>query len=112
MKIGYAHVSTHDQDLALQLDALEKIGCEKIYQEERTRSTKERPQLKKMLDQFRPDDVIVIWKLDRLARSLRDPVDLEMLPVWTSQVHGCSYQPYSIYGRGRDDRRWGLCAGS
>ncbi len=44
MKIGYARVSTQDQDLALQLDALEKIGCEQIYQEKRTGSTKERPQ--------------------------------------------------------------------
>src|SRR5215207_2088379 len=76
MKIGYARVSTHDQDLALQLDALEKIGCEKIYQEKATGSTRERPQLKKMLDQLHPDDVVIIWKLDRLARSLRDLVDL------------------------------------
>ena len=86
MKIGYARVSTHDQDLALQLDALSKIGCEKIYQEKRTGSTKERPQLKKMLDQIRADDVIVIWKLDRLARSLRDLVDL----VNTIQQAGAS----------------------
>ena len=71
MKIGYARVSTHDQDLALQLDALEKIGCEKIYQEKCTGSTRERPQLKKMLDQLRSDDVIVIWKLDRLALPTR-----------------------------------------
>ena len=86
MKIGYARVSTHDQDLALQLDALHKIGCEKIYQEKRTGSTKERPELKKMLDQIRSDDVIVIWKLDRLARSLRDLVDL----VNTIQQAGAS----------------------
>ncbi len=86
MKIGYARVSTQDQDLALQLDALSKIGCEQIYQEKRTGSTKERPQLKKMLDQLRPDDIIVIWKLDRLARSLRDLVDL----VNTIQQAGAS----------------------
>ena len=86
MKIGYARVSTQDQDLSLQLDALEKIGCEKIYQEKRTGSTKERPQLKKMLDQLRPDDVIVTWKLDRLARSLHDLVDL----VNTIQQAGAS----------------------
>lgn len=86
MKIGYARVSTQDQDLALQLDALHKMDCEKIYQEKRTGSTKERPQLKKMLDQLRPDDVVVIWKLDRLARSLRDLVDL----VNTIQQAGAS----------------------
>ena len=82
----HARVSTQDQDLALQLDALSKIGCEKIYQEKRTGSSTERPQLKKMLEQLRPDDIIVIWKLDRLARSLRDLVDL----VTTIQQTGAS----------------------
>ncbi|MHB8629198.1 MAG: recombinase family protein [Aggregatilineales bacterium] len=76
MKIGYARISTQDQELALQLDALEKAECEKTYREKFTGSTKERPQLQKMLEQLRQGDVVVIWKLDRLARSLTDLVDL------------------------------------
>lgn len=76
MKIGYARVSTKDQDLSLQLDALAEVGCEKIYQEQVTGATRERPELQKMLDQLRDGDVIVIWKLDRLARSLKDLVNL------------------------------------
>ncbi|MCA9962688.1 MAG: recombinase family protein [Anaerolineales bacterium] len=76
MKIGYARVSTKNQDLSLQLDALEKIGCQKIYQEKITGTTRERPQLKKLLEQLREGDVVVVWKLDRLARSLKDLVNL------------------------------------
>jgi len=76
MKIGYARVSTKDQDLSLQIDALENVGCTRIYQEQITGSTKERPELQKMLEQLRDRDVIVIWKLDRLARSLKDLVSL------------------------------------
>ncbi|MFZ0549136.1 MAG: recombinase family protein [Candidatus Promineifilaceae bacterium] len=76
MKIGYARVSTKDQDLSLQLDALKDAGCKKIYREQITGSTRERPELKKMLEQLRDGDVIVVWKLDRLARSLKDLVGL------------------------------------
>lgn len=76
MKIGYARVSTHDQDLSLQLDALQQNGCEKIFEEKVTGTTKERPQLQQLLDQLRPEDIVVIWKLDRLARSLQDLVSL------------------------------------
>lgn len=76
MKIGYARVSTQDQDLSLQLDALKEVGCRKIYQEKVTGASKERPQLEKMIAQLRAEDVVVIWKLDRLARSLKDLVSL------------------------------------
>ena len=76
MRIGYARVSTQDQELSLQLDALEGAGCRKVYQEKVTGSTKERPELQKMLEQLREGDVVVIWKLDRLARSLKDLVGL------------------------------------
>ena len=76
MKIGYARVSTKEQDLSLQIDALEDAGCSRIYQEQITGSTKERPELRKMLEQLRDGDVIVIWKLNRLARSLKDLVSL------------------------------------
>jgi DNA invertase Pin-like site-specific DNA recombinase len=76
MKLGYARVSTQDQDLALQLDALKEAGCGQTYQEKITGAKRERPELQKMLEHLREGDVIVIWKLDRLARSLRDLVDL------------------------------------
>jgi DNA invertase Pin-like site-specific DNA recombinase len=76
MNLGYARVSTQDQDLSLQLDALNDAGCNKIYKEKITGSKKERPQLQKMLGQLRKGDVVVIWKLDRLARSLKDLVGL------------------------------------
>ena len=76
MNIGYARVSTQDQDLSLQLDALNDADCNKIYKEKITGSKKERPQLQKMLGQLRKGDVVVIWKLDRLARSLKDLVGL------------------------------------
>lgn len=78
MKIGYARVSTRDQNLDLQLDALQKAGCEDtyIYKEQISGATKERPQLQKLLEQIRKNDVVVIWKLDRLGRSLADLVHL------------------------------------
>ncbi|MCI0563928.1 MAG: recombinase family protein [Nitrososphaera sp.] len=74
MKIGYARVSTQKQDLSLQLDALQSAGCATIYQEKVTGSKRERPELQKMMNQIRAGDVVVIWKLDRLARSLTDLV--------------------------------------
>jgi DNA invertase Pin-like site-specific DNA recombinase len=76
MKIGYAWVSTQDQELGLQLDALEQAGCEKIYQEKISGAGKARPQLMTLLDHLRAGDVVIVWKLDRLARSLKDLVSL------------------------------------
>lgn len=74
MKIGYARVSTRDQNLNLQQDALIKEGCEKIFEEKASGTKSERPQLAKMLEQLRTGDVVIVWKLDRLGRSLRDLV--------------------------------------
>lgn len=76
MKIGYARVSTKDQNLSLQIDALKKEGCQKIYEEKVTGAKIDRMELKKLLEQIREGDIIVIWKLDRLGRSLRDLVNL------------------------------------
>lgn len=71
MLFGYARVSTQDQNLSLQLDDLIKAGCQKIYQE-KVSSTKVRPQLQKMLDVLREGDTVIVWKLDRLGRSLKE----------------------------------------
>ena len=71
MKIGYARVSTIDQSLDLQNDGLKKAGCEKIFTDHGVSGAKtERPGLDKALDQIRKGDTLVIWKLDRLGRSL------------------------------------------
>jgi len=78
MRIGYARVSTRDQNLDLQLDALRKAGCNDtyIYTEEISGATRERPQLQKLREQLREGDVVVVWKLDRLGRSLADLIHL------------------------------------
>lgn len=60
MKIGYARVSTRDQNLDLQIEALEKAGCEKIYQEKISGTTKNRPELDKMIEQFREGDELFV----------------------------------------------------
>jgi len=76
MKIGYARVSTKEQNLSLQMDALEKEGCKQIFQEKISGAKADRPELRKMIGQLREGDIIVTWKLDRMGRSLRDLVNL------------------------------------
>lgn len=76
MKFGYARVSTKEQVLDLQIDALKKAGCKKIYQEKITGAKADRPELLKMTSQLREGDTVIVWKLDRLGRSLRDLVNL------------------------------------
>lgn len=70
MLIGYARVSTADQTMALQEDALQQAGCEKIFKDVMSGSTTERPGLSEALEYTRSGDVLVVWKLDRLGRSL------------------------------------------
>src|ERR1700728_1163565 len=72
MLIGYARVSTNDQETATQVAALKAAGCERIYREKASGGRWDRPELHRLLDQLREDDVLVVWKLDRLSRSLRD----------------------------------------
>ena len=76
MKVGYARVSTNSQNLELQIDALEKAGCEKIYRDIASGARTERPALNEMVNNLRPGDVLVIWKLDRLGRSLNHLIGL------------------------------------
>lgn len=76
MIIGYARVSTQDQNPELQVDALGKAGCEQIFKENYTGKLRERPELSHCLRTLRKGDVLVVWKLDRLARSLKDLVEI------------------------------------
>jgi DNA invertase Pin-like site-specific DNA recombinase len=75
MRVGYARVSTQDQTPALQLDALASAGCERVFTERASGAQRERPSLVAALDYMRPGDTLVIWKLDRLARSLKQLIE-------------------------------------
>jgi DNA invertase Pin-like site-specific DNA recombinase len=72
MNIGYARVSTDDQHHENQIDQLKKAGCERIYTETASGGRWDRPELQDCLKQLRKDDVLIVWKLDRLSRSLSD----------------------------------------
>src|SRR6266851_1863285 len=76
MLIGYARVSKHEQNLDLQLDALKAAGCEKIFTDKITSLKEERKGLNEALAFVRSGDVLVVWKLDRLGRTLRHLIDL------------------------------------
>jgi len=75
MIYGYARVSTKDQNLNLQLDALKAAGCQKIFSE-KVSAARERPELEKLIGFLQPGDTVIVWKLDRLARSLKDLIKL------------------------------------
>lgn len=75
MLIGYARVSTRDQNPALQLEALSAAGCEKIFTERASGAQRDRPELRAALEFLRAGDALVVWKLDRLARSVRQLVE-------------------------------------
>ncbi len=70
MKIGYARVSTDDQNLSLQLDALAAAGCDKVFQDQVSGAAEKRPGLDAALAAVQPGDVLTVWRLDRLAASV------------------------------------------
>jgi DNA invertase Pin-like site-specific DNA recombinase len=77
MLIGYARISKgDDQSTAMQLRALKDAGCERIFEEAASGGRWDRPELHRMVDQLREGDVVVVWKLDRLSRSLKDLLHL------------------------------------
>jgi len=75
MKVGYARVSTRDQHADLQTDALTEAGCETIYEEAASGAQRDRPKLTEALAYLREGDTLVVWKMDRLARSLRQLIE-------------------------------------
>lgn len=89
--IGYARVSTSDQDNALQLDALREVGCALIFEEKasgKSARKESRPQLHAMLEALEPGDVVAVWKIDRIARSSRD----FHLLIHQIEAQGCSFR--------------------
>ena len=76
MLIGYARVSTNEQNLDLQKDALEKAGCKEIYVEQASGSKSSRPELERAIEMLREEDTLVVWRLDRLGRSLKHLIEL------------------------------------
>jgi len=76
MLVGYARVSTVDQNLDLQLSALKEVGCEKLYQDQISGTKTSRPGLDMALEVLRKNDTLVVWKLDRLGRTVKGLIDL------------------------------------
>ncbi len=75
MNIGYARVSILDQNLDLQMQALRKAGCKKIFREKLSGASRERPEFQRMRDQLRNGDTVIVWKLGRLARDLLETME-------------------------------------
>jgi hypothetical protein len=91
MLIGYARVSTIDQNLALQRDALAEAGCGKIFIEQMSGAVTDRPALRDALEFARSGDTLIVWKLDRLARSMKqliETINLSALPACAKLILG------------------------
>jgi len=94
--IGYARVSTADQEPALRLDALQAAGCARVFTDRASGAIAERPELARALDHLRADDTLVVWKLDRLGRSLRHLIDTSAhsrSAAWASAACGSTSTP-------------------
>lgn len=75
MLVGYARVSTQDQNPSLQTDALQAAGCERVFTEKASGAQRDRPELTAAISYMRPGDTLVVWKLDRLARSMKQLIE-------------------------------------
>jgi DNA invertase Pin-like site-specific DNA recombinase len=106
MKIGYARVSTQDQSTDLQLDALKRANCERIFQEKASGAKADRPELAAALEYARAGDTLVVWKLDRLARSMRQLIETVellrergvMFESLTEKIDTASAQGQLVFG--------------
>jgi len=76
MLVGYARVSTHEQNLTLQTDALEEAGCRKIFRDQVSGASTDRPGLRAALEYLREGDTLLVWRLDRLGRSLKELIEI------------------------------------
>ena len=93
LRIGYARVSTHEQSLDSQLDALRQAGCSRIYSDKISGSKATRPELDRLRDCLRAGDTLVVWRLDRLGRSLKDLIQwTEWLDTNGIALHSLSEQ--------------------
>jgi len=99
MIIGYARVSTDDQNLDAQTDALTTAGAGKLFADKISGSKRERPELDRMLEQLRDGDVVTVTKYDRLARSLKDLLEI----VETIRERGAGFLPFLLSKRMRCD---------
>jgi len=95
MLLGYARVSTDDQNLDLQRTALTEAGCGRIYEEKLSGASRNRPELARLLDHLRRDDVVVVYRLDRLARSTRDLLDIAELIKEAEAGLRSLYEPWA-----------------
>ena len=95
--IGYARVSTQDQNLELQTEALHKAGCKKIFEDRVSGTRAERPGLTQAREGLRAGDTLVVWKLDRLGRSVKHLVDL----VGELQQQGIRFKSLAVRSSGR-----------
>jgi Resolvase, N terminal domain len=93
--VGYARVCTRQQDLALQLDALNQAGCERIFRDVGSGTLRKRPQLDACLEYLRSGDTLVVWRLDRLGRSLRHLVDV----IAALEINGYVIERLHKHGR-------------
>ena len=104
MQIGYARVSTQDQDTNSQIQALKSAGCEIIFQEKASGGRWDRPELHRLIKQLRKGDIVVVWKLDRLSRSLKDVLIL-MEDITNAQA---GFRRHHYTSRKNDDADGGI----
>ena len=88
MKMGYARVSSDDQNLDLQRDALKIAGCERVYEEKESGGKLDRPELLRLMEALRSGDTLVVWRLDRLGRSLKHLIET----IETLEAQGVGFQ--------------------